>query len=408
MSKWNKRKISAFSKKYITSENIRIVIFAIPVVLWLISQISNPNFSFSEFLDTKVLVSFVIVLIGNTIANWIGAYIDRKCEDAEKLTPDYRQLVEKYESETLLCRNGVKFPEIELCFRKLTDAPFSICILHKNKNKRYSVPSQIAKHSDWIMNAHKYSTVHNNINVRLDDLQTDASLQISLLYSKTTYFDSLITNRAMDYPWPNEKTIREIYEPGPFVSQLSQSKLSNHLGFNGFIELRDGNIIFVQRSKHLSIGKGTLGTSIGASFKAKYGLEQDGSLSVSKISNAIRQEIFDETRIGLPEDRDLSKHIFAFYRDLVEGGKPQFLFYYRVEDYDKEGFLSNFYAQSKSAKEDKKSTVIDGTRFVFLKVEDLKNAHIFVDELETANGKRYPMMPSASASIVMLLKALEN
>ena len=75
------------------------------------------------------------------------------------------------------------------------------------------------------------------------------------------------------------------------------SVLSNHIGFNGFIESSDCYIGFIYRGKDVSIGKATWATSIGASLKAKYALDQHFTFSVERLYKGILSEIEDELKI---------------------------------------------------------------------------------------------------------------
>ena len=58
-----------------------------------------------------------------------------------------------------------------------------------------------------------------------------------LTYSNVTYWDLLMTNRAMDYEWEDGRKTRDVYEPGPYISPLASSEIANHIGFNGFIDI---------------------------------------------------------------------------------------------------------------------------------------------------------------------------
>ena len=93
--------------------------------------------------------------------------------------------------------------------------------------------------------------------------------------------------------------------------------------------------------------------------------------------------------------------IFAFYRDLLEGGKPQFLFYFFFNEFDKDSFIKNF--ENKSNKKDGQNALVDGTKFIFYKTSDLKEATISSDGMRI-NGINHKMTPSASASVVMLIQ----
>lgn len=249
------------------------------------------------------------------------------------------------------------------------------------------------------MEAHAHSRVYNQQVIRLDKLEhRDGEITVS--YSKSFYYDSLITNRSMDYPWKNGKTVREVYEPGPFISDLENSRLSNHIGFNGFLETADGRIILVRRGSQVSVGKNTWSCSVSASLKAKYALNDRRQLDADGITKAIRMEIHDELYLDIPEDMDLSQHIFAFYRDLTEGGKPQFLFYYRLDcDYDE--FLRRF-----KEKYRKQNNDVDGTEFMGLTPEECRQCRFSPSGI-THNAKEYGMAASSASSLAMLLLHLK-
>lgn len=381
-----------------------MIILFIPLVILFVAQFRNGEISLSTFLDTSVLVSFISVFICDTIATAISYAVDKKYEDVSKLSTDYDALVKKYSREKLIEYQGSKFPVICLTSRKRQSNGFDIQL--NFSDKKYELPQQIADNADYLMKAHSFSTVYNNMNIRINDLSIDNN-KVTLLYSMTTFFDSLITNRGMDFALPNNKTIREIYEPGPFLSPLSESKFSNHLGFNGFVETADGKFIFVLRNNNVSIGKNTLADSIGASLKVIYCLDDDRKLTLDGISNSIHQEIYDELRIKINDDVNLCENIFAFYRDIVEGGKPQFLFYYKCEKITSEQFDQMFHADLKAHNIKNNDVIIDGKQFVYLSLSELKSCKITSGKLILPDKQtEYAMMPSASASIVMLLEYL--
>lgn len=400
-----KRKLSRWFNKHLNVDAIKMAILFIPLAYLLIKEIRQGQFSLDSFLDVGILVSFLLVAVCELIASLLGNLIGTKCEDATKLTEDYDKLCKKYPREEFVMLGDKKCPVICLCLRKRKDAPFTLIIRENDERKRYELPSQVADRSDDIMNAHRYSKIHNNWNIRLDDLQQNGN-EISLIYSTTMYFDSLITNRAMDYDWGNGKTVREVYEPGPFLSTLSESKLSNHLGFNGFIETADGQIIFVMRYGKVSIGKRTLANSIGAAMKTRYCLNDEKQFDKEGLDNAIRGEIKDELKLEISDSDDLCDCIFGFYRDVVEGGKPQFLFYYKT-DWDSEKIKK---ALKDGIKEDKKKKrgpfLTDGKKLIFIPRTELGELELAPGYLKRKNGKKYRMMPSAVASVELLKEYL--
>ncbi len=406
-----KRKISRKILDKLSADNVKLVILFIPLLIVLNKQVKDGTFSIEEFLDTSIIVSFVIVFLSGVIAKFLSSLVSKSSEDVNKLNINYKELTKRYclDNEKMVktqnCDNEKYIPVICEKLAKANEyLKFDIC--YENAKKQYQLPEQIKDYSKELMEAHKHSVTYNNRNIRIDDFEEKED-KVVLKYSMTTYYDSLITNRAMDYILSSGKTVRDIFEPGPYISELKYSKMSNHLGFNGFVELKDGKIIFVMRSNNVSIGKRTLANSIGASMKTKYCLNSNRLLDLNGIGNAIRREIENELKIQIPKDQNIKfeNTIFAFYRELIEGGKPQLLFYYKANDYDTEKFLDIFKDNVKTA--DKKEVTIDGTEFYFFSIDELNNATISSNILKI-NKKEYTMMPSATASIVMFLEWLKN
>lgn len=391
------KKFFQFIRKGINATVIKVLILLVPISLLIVFKVKDNNLTLDTFFAIDTFCAIVLAFICQAISDAIIKLIERKNEDVIKLTENYQDLVKKYCRANLLHYNGEFFPTVCLCLRKSEEPPFDLCFDSSAFNKKYQLPTQVAEQADYLMTSHKNSKIYNQLNIRLDDLKKEDN-KITLRYSQTYYYDSLITNRAMDYCFNSGKSVREIYEPGPFLSSLDSSKLSNHLGFNGFIETSDGKIIFVKRGKKLSIGKNTWATSIGASLKTKYALDGEQKLDEKGISIAIREEIKDELYINIEERVELSKQIIAFYRDIVEGGKPQFLFYYKLDNYTFAEFENNF----RNVYE-KKNNCVDGIEFLGLRLEECRNCKV------TANGfvhndKHYKMTASAAASLAMLLK----
>ena len=106
----------------------------------------------------------------------------------------------------------------------------------------------------------------------------------------------------------------------------------------GFVITSDTKTIpFILRNKNLSIAKGLWATSIGASLKTMYALDFKNGFQMyeNSLSNAIIGEIHDELHIvddTALNNQKVKSSIFAFYRDLVECGKPQFLFCLQLEN----------------------------------------------------------------------------
>lgn len=161
----------------------------------------------------------------------------------------------------------------------------------------------------------------------------------------------------------------------------------------------------MKRSNKLFIGKNTYGCSIGANVKIDFALNKFGLFTKEGLVTAIIKTIFSELGISEQylEKFSINKNLIAAYRDVVQGGKPQLLFYIQSL-WDKEKIDENFKNNMKSKR---KSFSTDGKKLVWIHVSKLRQMCILPDRI-IANGKKYPMVPAVAASIVMLIEHLEN
>lgn len=219
----------------------------------------------------------------------------------------------------------------------------------------------------------------------------------------------------MDFQWSTGVNNRDLFSYGPFIPSLGESRLSNHLGFNGLIESKDGYIPFIKRGKNVSIAKGTFATNIAASLKVKYALNKDKNFTTEGLKNAILQEIKDELKLekNQLDSFDLQNNVIAAYRDLVEGGKPQLLVYAK-SNLNKDEITKNFTNKRKAKKKNKFErnhiefqVLEDGTSFMWIPTEDL-NKIAFAAEYMVYQGYAYNMVPSTIASVYMIREHLQN
>ena len=280
-------------------------------------------------------------------------------------------------------------------------------LVRDEPEKMYEPPAFVREHEEELHQAHAGSFVYNNLNIRVDDWkEKDDTFEMHT--SRTKYFYSLLTNRAMDYRLRGGRTVRDELYDGPFPKDLSESLLSNHLGFNGFLITADDFVPLVKRRTDVSVEKGFYGDSIQASLKTRYALaDAKTPLTLSGIENAVRMEIRDELKIPEEEIREL-KFLYA-YRNLVEGGKPQLLFSARCTG-TKESVQERFERLYAGREGDINVDAAENDdRFLWIPLSDLRAENVFImPEGIIYKGKRYPMVPSASAAVVMLISYLKE
>ncbi|MBQ6997340.1 MAG: hypothetical protein IJO72_07430 [Oscillospiraceae bacterium] len=381
-------------------------------------------FSLKDIIDITTFSSVVIASAISFLVSRICRLLYKKAEDASKLTADYTALIKQYNKEEMFRHTNTSdqgtaedslFPII-----KVADL-FGINLnITDNPEEVYQLPNLVSRHYIELLDAHKSSKIYNNPSIRVNHWAWDEQENTFRLFTgRTTYFNSMVTNRAMDYKIQESISVRDVYECGPYLSPLAQSSLSNHLGFNALVESSDGYIAFILRSSNVSIGKHTFGSSIGASIKVKYALDENRRFTREKLWESVLREMTDELMIdasGISSQNDVMA--LAAYRDLVEGGKPQLLFYITTK-LSRNEISARFYApnkgkkkqgdalvakysQCKSAKEERMLT--DGKRLVWFEAKELlrPETKIYPDKI-IYKGKRYPMVPSTAASVAMFV-----
>ena len=409
-----RRKIYQFIDEWVTGENISAILLFIILVICVSLKRNIDKLKPTDIVDFSLIISFIILFLSKLVSNALLKPIRRVCEDAAKLSINYEELAKKYKlSNLIIIRNDFDKKEnnnndtrncllVELiCARKkskkenrnndtLNYLPVELICARKKSEEAYDIkftdsliqyelPNQIANISAHLFKVHRESDKYNSRCFRLDKI-TKIGNEINMRISRTSYYDSLLTNRAMDFIWPDGRSNREVYEPGPYISSLEDSKMSNHIGINGIIETKDEKFIFVKQSGKNSIGKNTIGTSIGTMLKEEYVLKKDGSLGDDAVIRAIENIINEKFEI---KDKITNENIVAIYRDLVEGGKPQILFYKKLEkEYE-----------FKVEKPDE--------RLIFIKRDTVMESEFKVDKI-IMNKRPYSMMPSVVASIVLI------
>lgn len=314
-------------------------------------------------------------------------------ENLNKAYKKLNSLKDKYDCENKEKGKSQKFPiVIASDFKKIEIAD--------NPDKKYELPDIIKNHSEEIFAIHKTSKLFNQLNIRVDKFENKGESLI-LHTSRTTYFDSLVTNRAMDFNLYDNVSIRSLFFYGPYLIKLEDSKLSNHLGFNGLVESSDGYIPLVYRDRKKSIAKGKFGASVSASFKTKYALKSyEDHLNIGGLLESIEKEIEDE--LGISGIKIKKENLVAAYRDCIEGGKPQLLIYVKT-DKSREEIQDAFNKKNKLNKKSRNFFTMDGKRLSWISKEDFKKSFLF-DKGMVIDGKFYPSTAVTVGTIGYLIK----
>ena len=190
-------------------------------------------------------------------------------------------------------------------------------------------------------------------------------------------------------------SIRNIYTYRNQILPLRDMPLSNHLGVNGIIRTKDGYIVGFYRDKTASIGKSTYSISIGAAVQVSDAVDSRRCFTEHGLEHAINNVIHDELNLSSDNYQfSIKDNIIAFYRDWVEMGKPQLLFYAKCLLKAEE--LRNIVEKRKRKTE---------KRILFFSEDDLRTATITADLITINTSKRkkkyYKVFPSTAAGVYM-------
>ena len=236
------------------------------LLLLVILVIAGFDLDQDDILDVKALVTILFTGVIGLLLMVGRGYAINKLEDSIKLTHDYKGLLSQYRAEKRWYtyrnsisdsdnygqlssdekssftknNNNVKFPVIIDCW--LNDMPIDI----QDSNEMYKLPEEIKPFEAELFQAHDTSHLYNQLNVKVKDWGVQDH-KFVIHSARTTYFKSMVTNRVMDFRMKNEMTVRDILQYGPFVPDIAESALSNHLGFNGFIITSDNKLPLVKR-----------------------------------------------------------------------------------------------------------------------------------------------------------------
>lgn len=431
-----KKAIYWFVKNNGMTAAVSVIAIISVLVCFRINHVKNV-----DVFDFTIFFSILVTMILEVLAVFLSKLFMNLLEDSVKLDTNYEKLAGRYQGDLVTYDNESATSENKAVLYKkrkkngnlITRLPvvkdsnlYRSQVPYENAQEKfyemdiedsqemYELPEDIKEHFEELFQIHASSNVYNQLNIRVKDWEMVQDKFI-MRTSRTTFFNSMVTNRSMDVKWNNGLTTRDVYEYGPFLPKLKEEVLSNHLGFNGFVESKDGYIPFVKRNRIVSIGKSTYGDSIGASLKTKYALNESREFTLEGLQNGILKEIEAELKVSENqlEDFSLNGNLISAYRDMVEGGKPQLLFWAKSKLTYKE-IETQFKVKLKEKKKEEKSRkwdaqlreLEDGKIFLWIPKSELKTIVIMSDRI-VYGGKSYAMMPSAIASVVMLIEFLE-
>jgi hypothetical protein len=250
-----------------------------------------------------------------------------------------------------------------------------------------------------LFSAHSNSVKKNFDTIRLDRYDPDEK---KFYLSRSTYFNHLVTNRAVDFFIFDDVSLRTIYEYGPLLTPLENSKMSNHVGINALVFLSDGKLLIPRRGGSATISKNKVTSSVAIMLNLPKD-EADKKRKINPKDKKITAEYLLRDNIvqTLPERVKLLPKVFreakpeieflGFGQNIYEGGKPQFYFSVKLDNVSSKNYfeLHKDYKreQKRELKHNKNKKKIDQDKCMY--VADLGSFHYGKDCVKfTAYNKR--------------------
>ncbi len=275
--------------------------------------------------------------------------------------------------------------------------------------KQFVLPELAAGQYTELLGVHSAASLSNSHTVRLDKFEMKGDKEIVLYTSRSTFYSDLVTNRACDYRCADTVSLREAYEFGPHLVPLDRSVMSNHIGINVLVALRDGSILFPMRGAQGTMSKNKITSSIAVKMSTPEEWQGASGETGSTVIDAEYVQwrcvqLLAKSKLGLDvEPQDI--RLIGMGRNIYDCGKPQF--YYVIEL----GINSaeEFYVQHRNRIVEKGSdAIIDANVDIFAcKLQDIRcdNGHMIIN---VGNGKkrRVKIEESCCANIYHYLKYL--
>ncbi len=284
------------------------------------------------------ILGTIIGLISSGMFVYLVKIFFSSLEDYAKVSRDTKYLKTIYtnkEDHKRVELNGTSF---EVVYHDLlTNVGQELDAVYDH-DKVYEAPGFVENNYIQLLQAHGRSAKINCDTIRLDDIREEDGKQVFYM-SRSNFYNHLATNRAVDFELADGITVRSVFEYGPQVTPLKESKLSNHLGVNGLVFLSDGTILLPRRKGNSTISKNMITSSIAVRLcHPKNGAPVDKH---HVFHGTIEENLTARLKISPEDVATLEKeiHFIGIGQNIYEGGKPQMYYVVFIKNLDKRGYL---------------------------------------------------------------------
>lgn len=321
---------------------------------------------------TMITSAFIGFLVGKSVVD-ISIVLYHTSEDARKSIKSYDELKRIYDEDTYGHKSilfpkkpCVNFNKETLKNTKTNDLKLFYAPLltnHKRKNVHFSdnpetfykLPRMIIPYFADLLSAHKASYTENAITYRLLDAPSEKEDHIEIKTGRTKYYEHLAMNRAIDFPINSSFTVRKLFEFDSILTPISTSVFPNQIGVNAIILFSDNRTLFPKRSLKSTVAKNKLTASLAIRLDAK---DRKAPMTRDAMIEDFKDKM--KTRLYFTEaetEKPMSVDLLGIGRNLCEGGKPQFYYLIRFDDYTSENYMGRLNEIENQKKKDMKNQI---------------------------------------------------
>ncbi|WP_018294204.1 hypothetical protein [Mariprofundus ferrooxydans] len=193
-----------------------------------------------------------------------------------------------------------------------------------DETKAYQLPWYI---DQVAANLIRYSDPQKSFNgktLRVENIFVDPlGKSVEFIFSRSCYFDYLVTNWSRDRKFFHGISVRAALEPGPQLSRLEMSLCENHLGLSVIIVTEDGWTPLFVRSDMVIEFEGHLSPSISGAANVDTFENDLGELSFNSwFLNELHEEVSDRYSM----EHFTSIELVGISREALRLGKPEVFF----------------------------------------------------------------------------------
>lgn len=341
----NRRQFERFSllKWFIPTSILIAVVAAFFIVFWGNLEWRADG---KDFLVN--LVASVIGVLASYGLLWLIERLHRHNEDRLKVEYDESVLREQY-GDHYLKRFEVNHTEASVYYDCLFDSrEHKGCKirLEDHPEQKFELDNFIRFQYFSIRSAHASDAFTNKPTIRLKDAYWSKDKQtFQLVTERSNYLAHMLTNRAIDYKMNDMASLRQLFEYTDTLTELKDSKFSNHIGLNALIIIGKGNqryVLLPQRGSKATISKHFVTASIAARLETNDYTKEVCPKDAPYLEQSSLTEVGPFTKRLLTDSMAIDEHVLrdshlsgmniqllGIGRDIHEGGKPTL--FYRIE-----------------------------------------------------------------------------